>query len=96
MSEFSLNILQRGWQALSQRLSPAEPSVDTYPADESEQELAPSSGRLWLILAMGLTFSLLVGWALVALNTQTNHLERVGGAAPGSAVQVLQMGQSVA
>ena len=96
MSEFSLNILQRGWQALSQKLSSAEPSVDTYPADDSEPELAPSSGRLWLILAMGLTFSLLVGWGLVALNTKANHLERVGGAVPGSAVQVLQMGQSAA
>ncbi|MGE5452997.1 MAG: ATP-binding protein [Acidobacteriota bacterium] len=90
-----MNILQWVWRTLIQRAPSDESDRETDVAEESVPP-APSSRRLWLILAMGLAFSLLVGWAMVVLNAETNRLGRGVGTAPDSPVQAMQSGVAVA
>ncbi|MDE2076967.1 MAG: histidine kinase [Burkholderiales bacterium] len=89
-----MNILQRGWQSLVHRFRSTEIGADTDVPDESEA--APKvSEHLWLVLIMGLAFSLLVGWAMVAINSETTRLGRAAGAVSDSAVQTLVDAQAV-
>lgn len=95
VSECSLKMFQRGWQTLIQRFRSTEIGGEDDSGEDAAGGSAPS-GRLWLLLAMGLAFSLLVAWAMVTINAETPRLGRPAGSPSDDQMQGLQQAQAVA